>query len=107
MKREVASSTPGRKQRLTPTAAKKKAVRDLAAANTPHRRKLHAHSARMRRDAKKRGVNVEGQDFDHTAGKFQSIATNRGGQGKGTKKNNTSPGSSGKRGSASAPYKAK
>lgn len=107
MKREKATSTPGRKQKLTPTAAKKKAVRDLAAANTPHRRKLHADSARRRRHAIKAGNNVAGKDYDHSTGSFKSIASNRGGFGKGTKKANTDPNSKGKTKAPSTPMRKK
>jgi len=37
----------------------------------------------------KRGMNISGKDYDHTTGRFVSVAKNRGGFGKGTKKNNT------------------
>ena len=33
--------------------------------------------------------NIVGLDYDHTAKKFVSVKKNRGGYGKGTKKNNT------------------
>ena len=38
--------------------------------------------------AKKAGKNIKGKDYDHTKKKFVSVKANRGGHGKGTKKNN-------------------
>ena len=43
---------------------------------------------RKRRAAKKAGKNIKGKDYDHTKKKFVSVKANRGGHGKGTKKNN-------------------
>ena len=67
-------------------AAKKK--RDLASANTRRREKMRAENQRKRRAAKKAGKNIKGKDYDHTKKKFVSVKANRGGHGKGTKKNN-------------------
>ena len=74
-----------RKQKLSIKAAKKKAVRDKAFAMTPSRRAKKAENQRLRRKAKKRGVNLRGKDYDHTKKKFVSVKKNRGGYGKGTK----------------------
>ena len=71
------------KQKLSPSAAKKKATRDLAAANTRGREIKRADSQLKRRAALKRGVNLKGKDYDHTKNKFVSVKTNRGGYGKG------------------------
>ena len=71
------------KQKLSPSAAKKKAVRDLAAANTRDREIKRADSQLKRRAALKRGVNLAGKDYDHTKNKFVSVKANRGGYGKG------------------------
>ena len=38
--------------------------------------------------AKKSGKNIKGKDYDHTKKKFVSVKANRGGHGKGTRKNN-------------------
>jgi len=74
-----------RKQKLSIKAAKKKAIRDKAFAMTPSRRAKKAENQRLRRKAKKRGVNLRGKDYDHTKKKFVSVKKNRGGYGKGTK----------------------
>ena len=62
-----------------------KAKRDLATANSPHRKKLRADSQMKRRAALKKGVNLKGKDYDHRTSSFKSVAYNRGGGGKGTK----------------------
>lgn len=76
-------------QKLSPAARKKKAARDLAYAKTPRRRAMKAETQKKRRDAIKKGINIKGKDWDHNKKKFVSIAANRGGHGKGTKKYNT------------------
>ena len=60
------------KQRLSAAAAKAKAVRDLAYANSPARKKKRAENQRLRRAAIKAGVNIKGKDYDHKDGKFKS-----------------------------------
>ena len=74
------------KQRLSAAAAKAKAVRDLAYANSPARKKKRAENQRLRRAAIKAGVNIKGKDYDHKDGKFKSVHANRGNDGEGTKK---------------------
>jgi hypothetical protein len=74
------------KQKLTATAARMKAARDLRAALTPARRKKKAENQRERRAALKSGKNIEGKDYDHKDGRFKSIKANRGNDGEGTKK---------------------
>jgi predicted secreted Zn-dependent protease len=76
------------KQKLSPKAAADKKKRDLAYANSPRRRKMRAELQRKRRAAVKNGQDINGKDWDHTKKKFVSIKANRGGHGKGTKKNN-------------------
>tara|TARA_R100000458_G_scaffold54309_1_gene57301 strand:+ start:82 stop:330 length:249 start_codon:yes stop_codon:yes gene_type:complete len=72
------------KQKLSPSAAKKKAARDLAAANSPYRKRLRADSQKKRR--KKSSTFLKGKDYDHHTGSFVSSSKNRGGMtGKGTK----------------------
>ena len=73
------------KQKLSPEASAMKAKRDLATANSPHRKKLRADSQMKRRAALKKGVNLKGKDYDHRTSSFKSVAYNRGGGGKGTK----------------------
>ena len=74
------------KQKLTPTARRMKAVRDKRAAMTADRREKKAENQRKRRAAKKRGICLDGMDYDHKSGRFKSIKVNRGNDGKGTKK---------------------
>lgn len=76
------------KQKLSPKAAAAKKKRDLATANSPRRRTMRAELQRKRRAAKKKGMNIDGKDWDHTKKRFVSVKANRGGHGKGTKKNN-------------------
>jgi len=73
-------------QKLSPTARRAKAARDLAAAKTPDRRRKKAENQRLRRAAKKYGVKLKDKDYDHKDKKFKSVKANRGNDGKGTKK---------------------
>ena len=75
-------------QKLSVRAKLAKKKRDLAAANTRRREKMRAENQRKRRKAIKAGKNIKGKDYDHTKKKFVSVKANRGGHGKGTKKNN-------------------
>ena len=73
------------KQKLSPSAAKKKAARDLAAAKTPVRK---ARKAQNQRDDRRNGTVGDGLDRHHTksgATKRISIKNNRGFYGRGTK----------------------
>ena len=76
-------------QKLSPKARKAKLARDLKVAKTPRRTRMKAENQRKRRAAIKKGKIIVGLDYDHTAKKFISVKKNRGGYGKGTKKNNT------------------
>ena len=78
-------------QKLSSKARAAKAKRDLARAKRPDRRAKKAENQRKRRAAKKRGTNLSGRDYDHTKKRFVSVKSNRGGHGKGTKKNNCVP----------------
>jgi len=73
-------------QKLSAVGRRTKLARDLAAAKTSSRRRKKAENQRLRRAAKKRGVKLKGKDYDHTKKKFVSVKANRGGHGKGTKK---------------------
>ena len=75
-----------RKQKLSPSAAKKKATRDLETAKSPARKWKKADSQKKRRAAKKAGKNIDSMDYDHRTSSFKSVKYNRGGGGKGTKK---------------------
>lgn len=84
----MAKPKTGSKQKLSPKAAKDKAVRDLRIANSPARKKKRNECQKARRKALKAGKNIKGLDFDHKRGKFVSVKSNRGNQGKGTKLEN-------------------
>ena len=73
------------RQDLSPKAAKAKAERDLAAANSPDREAKRASSQRYRRAAIKAGRDIRGKDYDHKDRRFESVSANRGNEGKGTK----------------------
>ncbi len=74
------------KQKLSLTAKKAKAKRDLERAKRKDRKDKKAENQRKRRAAKKKGTNVKGKDFDHKDRKFKSVKANRGNDGKGTKR---------------------
>ena len=69
------------KQKLSPSAAKKKATRDLAAAKTPYRRAAKADSQKQHRNSPAN----KNMDYDHKSGSFKSVGANRGNDGQGTK----------------------
>jgi hypothetical protein len=73
------------KQKLSASAAKKKAARDLIAAKSAKRKAHKADSQKKRRAAVKSGKNIVGKDYDHKDGKFKSVAANRGNDSKGTR----------------------
>ncbi len=79
------------KQKLSPKAAKAKAVRDLACANTDDRKDKRADSQMKRRAAvRKHGANwLVGKDYDHNTGKFVKSSHNRGGTQSKSKKDGT------------------
>ena len=73
------------KQKLSASAAKKKAERDKRYAMSTDRKAKKAENQRERRAAVKAGKNIKGKDYDHKDGKFKSVAANRGNGGKGTR----------------------
>ena len=74
------------KQKLSPLAAKRKALRDKKYEMTADRKMKKAENQRKRRAALKKGLNLKGKDYDHTRGRFVSVKVNRGNGGRGTKK---------------------
>ncbi len=74
------------KTKLSPLAAKRKALRDKKYAMTADRKMKKAENQRKRRAAVKKGLNLKGKDYDHTRGRFVSVKVNRGNGGRGTKK---------------------
>ena len=82
----VMKGSPFKRQKLSPTAAKAKATRDLAAAKSPYRRAAKADSQkRHRADPSKKRL-----DYDHKSASFKSKKANRGNDGQGTKKEGNS-----------------
>ena len=73
------------KQKLSVSAAKKKAVRDKAMAMTTDRKAKKADNQAKRRKAVKLGKDIKGKDYDHKDGKFKTVAANRGNDGGGTR----------------------
>ena len=70
------------KQKLSPSAAKKKAARDLAFAKSPARKAKKAENQRKHRA----NPGMKGKDYDHKTSSFRSVKANRGNDGQGTKK---------------------
>ena len=52
----------------------------------PEQIKKRVESGRARKAAKKRGVNVNGKDYDHASGRMISSKKNRGRRGEGNRK---------------------
>lgn len=74
------------KQKLSPTARRAKAIRDLKYANSDRRKKMRAENQRLRRAAVKAGKKIDGKDYDHNTKRFVSVKKNRGNHGRGTKR---------------------
>ena len=72
-------------QRLSATAKRDKAARDLAYAKSPARRRKKAENQRLRRAALKAGRTLDGKDYDHKTNSWVKIKENRGNRGRGTK----------------------
>ena len=72
-------------QRLSATARRDKAARDLAYAKTDSRRDKKAENQRLRRARRNAGKNVDGLDYDHKTNSWVTIKENRGNRGRGTK----------------------
>ena len=69
------------KQKLSPLAAKNKAIRDKKAAMTKYRKDAKADSQKKHRA----NPGMKGKDYDHKTSSFRSVKANRGNGGKGTK----------------------
>ena len=74
------------KQKLSPKAAKDKALRDKQAMMSEHGKKKKRENQVKRRKAIKEGKDIKGKDYDHKDGRFKSVKANRGNDGKGTKR---------------------
>mgnify|MGYP003648574505 FL=1 len=74
------------KQKLSPEAAKAKAIRDKKAMMSEHGKKKKRENQVERRKAIKSGKDIKGKDYDHKDGRFKSVKANRGNDGLGTKR---------------------
>ena len=77
----IQHNSPFRKQKLSDEAAKAKAERDLAAANTKDREEKRADSQKKHRQNPK----MSNMDYDHKDNMFKTPKANRGNDGNGTK----------------------
>ncbi len=75
------SNNPFKMQKLSDKAAKDKADRDLAYANTRDREIKRADSQKKHR----KNPRMKGMDYDHKDNKFKTPKANRGNDGNGTK----------------------
>lgn len=64
--------------RDNPDARKKKAKTDKSVNSRPEQKRKRREAGQARRDAKKKGKNIEGRDYDHKQGKFIASSKNRG-----------------------------
>ena len=70
-------------QKLSATARRDKAARDLAFAKTPARKAKKAHA---QREARANPTAAKGKDYDHKDQGWEAPSKNRGNDGEGTKK---------------------
>jgi hypothetical protein len=70
-------------QKLSATARRDKAARDLAFAKTPARKAKKAHA---QREARANPSAAKGKDYDHKDQRWETPSRNRGNDGEGTKK---------------------
>tara|TARA_R110001606_G_scaffold365271_1_gene520043 strand:+ start:389 stop:634 length:246 start_codon:yes stop_codon:yes gene_type:complete len=70
-------------QKLSATARRDKAARDLAFAKSPARRAKKAHA---QREARANPAAAKGKDYDHKDQRWETPSKNRGNDGEGTKK---------------------
>lgn len=70
-------------QKLSATARRDKAARDLAFAKSPARRAKKAHA---QREARANPSAAKGKDYDHKDQIWKTAKANRGNDGEGTKK---------------------
>ncbi len=68
-----------------PSARKRKAKTDKKINSRPSQVKKRVESNRKRREAKKKGKDIRGLDWDHATRRFTSIKANRGRKGEGNR----------------------
>lgn len=71
-------SASGKYYRDNPKARKKKASTDKSINARPEQRAKRVESGRARARAKKRGVDVNGKDYDHGSNRMIASSKNRG-----------------------------
>lgn len=71
--------------RQNPAARKVKAKTDAKINRRPEQVKKRVESNGKRREAKARGENIRGKDYDHSTKRFTSIKANRGRKGEGNR----------------------
>ena len=72
--------------RKNKAAREKKAATDKKINARPAQKKKRAESNAKRAEAKKKGRNVKGLDYDHATNRFVKSSTNRGRKGEGGRK---------------------
>lgn len=68
-----------------PEARKKKQAYDAKLNSKPARVKKRVESNAKQREAKAKGINTRGKDWDHKTRKFISVKANRGRKGEGNR----------------------
>lgn len=69
-----------------PEARKKKAAYDTKLNQRPEQVKKRTESNKKVAEAKKKGQNIQGKDYDHAVNRFVKSSTNRGRAGEGGRK---------------------
>ena len=64
-------------------AREKKKKYDSKLSSSPEQKKKRVESNKARRLARKKGVDIEGKDYDHFTGRFVPSSINRGRKGEG------------------------
>jgi hypothetical protein len=72
--------------RKNPRARKKKQAYDSENNKRPSEVKKRVESNQKRREARRRGQNIKGKDYDHAVNRFVPTETNRGRAGEGGRK---------------------
>lgn len=79
----MAKSRSARYYASHPEAREKKARYDTRLNDRPAQVNKREESNKKRYQAKKRGQNIKGKDYDHAVNRFVSVKTNRGRKGEG------------------------
>jgi hypothetical protein len=85
-KKKGALSKSAKYYRDNPEARKKKAETDKRINARPEQKKKRRESGKKRYEAKKKGQNIKGKDYDHHSNRFISSYNNRARKGEGGRK---------------------